>query len=89
MIFGLLSTEVPPDRRSQTLNLVYLPLYAAGIVGPLIGGIVVRAGLAAPFLVGAAALLLGAIVVIRRHARARSGPARDSELAGLAEIEVR
>ena len=33
-------------RRSQTLNLVYLPLYAAGIVGPAIGSLVVRAGLA-------------------------------------------
>ena len=29
MVFGLLSTEVPPERRSSTLNLVYLPLYAA------------------------------------------------------------
>ena len=33
MVFSLLATEVPPERRSQTLNLVYLPLYAAGIVG--------------------------------------------------------
>ena len=37
MVFGLLSTEVPPERRSATLNLVYLPLYAAGIVGPALG----------------------------------------------------
>ena len=34
MVFGLLATEVPAERRSQTLNLVYLPLYAAGIIGP-------------------------------------------------------
>jgi len=33
MVFGLLATEVPAERRSQTLNLVYLPLYAAGIIG--------------------------------------------------------
>src|SRR5262249_8693388 len=38
MVFSLLATEVPVERRSQTLNLVYLPLYAAGIIGPLIGG---------------------------------------------------
>jgi len=89
MIFGLLSTEVAPERRSQTLNLVYLPLYAAGIVGPLIGSVVVRAGLPAPFFVGAAALLAGAIAVIRRHARARATSARTAEIEGLAEIEVR
>ena len=35
MVFSLLATEVPAERRSQTLNLVYLPLYAAGIIGPL------------------------------------------------------
>ena len=29
MIFGLLALDVPADRRSATLNLVYLPLYAA------------------------------------------------------------
>ena len=33
MVFALLGTEVPPERRSQTLNLVYLPLYLGGIVG--------------------------------------------------------
>ena len=49
MIFGLLATEVPAERRSATLNLVYLPLYAAGIVGPTIGAVVVNAGLPAPF----------------------------------------
>ncbi|HJW21021.1 MAG TPA: MFS transporter [Candidatus Limnocylindrales bacterium] len=52
MVFGLLATEVPPERRSATLNLVYLPLYAAGIIGPAIGGLVVQLGLATPFLVG-------------------------------------
>ncbi len=34
MVFSLLATEVPPERRSATLNLVYLPLYIAGIIGP-------------------------------------------------------
>ena len=37
MIFGLLALDVPADRRSATLNLVYLPLYAAGIIGPAVG----------------------------------------------------
>jgi MFS family permease len=65
MIFGLLATQVPPERRSTTLNLVYLPLYAAGIVGPAIGGVVVQAGIPAPFLVGAAALAIATVVVAR------------------------
>jgi MFS family permease len=73
MIFGLLATQVPPERRSTTLNLVYLPLYAAGIVGPAIGGVVVQAGIPAPFIVGAIALGVSALVV----ALARPGPNSD------------
>jgi MFS family permease len=66
MVFGLLATEVPPERRSQTLNLVYLPLYAAGIVGPALGAVVSSAaGLSAPFMVGGAAFVLGAALVLR------------------------
>jgi predicted MFS family arabinose efflux permease len=67
MVFSLLATEVPEDRRSQTLNLVYLPLYGAGIVGPLLGGAVSTvAGPAGPFWVAAAVFLLGAIAVASR-----------------------
>jgi DHA1 family multidrug resistance protein-like MFS transporter len=63
MVFGLLATEVPPERRSATLNLAYLPLYAAGIVGPALGAAVARAvGLDGPFLLGGAVLLGGAAV---------------------------
>lgn len=65
MIFGLLATEVPPERRSATLNLVYLPLYAAGIVGPAIAGVVVQAGLPAPFLVGAVVLAVALVATLR------------------------
>jgi DHA1 family multidrug resistance protein-like MFS transporter len=82
MIFGLLSTEVAAESRSQTLNLVYLPLYAAGIVGPLIGSLVVRGGLPGPFFVGAGILLLGAVAVFRRHAKARA-VARDAQVVAL------
>jgi MFS family permease len=61
MVFGLLATEVPADRRSATLNLVYLPLYAAGIIGPATGGLVVAAGgIGAPFIAGALVFLGGA-----------------------------
>ena len=44
MVFGLLAIEVPAERRSATLNLVYLPLYAAGIVGPALGAVVAAIG---------------------------------------------
>jgi MFS family permease len=75
MVIGLLATEVPVERRSQTLNLVYLPLYAAGIIGPAAGGIVAGlAGLPAPFIVGGVAFLVGAVAVVRL--RTRAAPAR-------------
>ena len=68
MVFGLLATEVSPERRSQTLNLVYLPLYAAGIVGPALGAAVSSAaGLSAPFIVGGGAFGLGALFVLRQR----------------------
>jgi len=67
MVFSLLSTEVPPERRSATLNLVYLPLYAAGIVGPIVGGIVAPVtGPAGPFVLGALVFLVAAGVVAFR-----------------------
>ena len=77
MVFGLLATEVPAERRSATLNLVYLPLYVAGIVGPAAGGAVAAVGgIDGPFLLGAAVFLAGAIVVwLRVRPRGDSVPA--------------
>ena len=67
MVFSLLATEVPPERRSQTLNLVYLPLYAAGIIGPALGGTIAGfTGPTGPFWAAAAVFLGGAIVVALR-----------------------
>jgi MFS family permease len=78
MVFSLLATEVPAERRSQTLNLVYLPLYGAGIVGPLIGGAVSTvAGPRGPFWVGAAVFLVGAVVVALRVRPTPPAPATD------------
>jgi MFS family permease len=65
MVFGLLATEVPAERRSATLNLVYLPLYAAGIVGPATGAVVAgTAGLGAPFALGAVVFIVGAAAIV-------------------------
>ncbi len=67
MVFSLLATEVPAERRSQTLNLVYLPLYAAGIVGPAVGGTIAGfTGPSGPFWAAAVVFLVGAIVVTLR-----------------------
>ena len=71
MVFGMLATEVPAERRSTTLNLVYLPLYAAGIVGPALGAVVVGVGgLPAPFTLGAVVFVVGAIVIAARRGAA-------------------
>ncbi|HET9455870.1 MAG TPA: MFS transporter [Candidatus Limnocylindrales bacterium] len=76
MVFSLLATTVPAERRSATLNLVYLPLYAAGVVGPAAGAAVAAmAGVAGPFWLGAGVFLAGAVVVALR---VRPGPAAGS-----------
>jgi MFS family permease len=80
MVFGLLATEVSADRRSATLNLVYLPLYAAGIIGPAIGaGVAAVSGVQGPFLVGGGVFLAGALAIALRRARpgVPSGPASE------------
>ena len=68
MVFSLLATEVPPERRSATLNLVYLPLYVAGIAGPATGSVLAATvGLAGPYLAGCAVFVLGAVVILRHR----------------------
>ncbi len=69
MFFALLATEVPAERRSATLNLVYLPLYLTGVVGPALGALVVAAGLPVVFLLGGAALGLVGIAAARSGGR--------------------
>jgi MFS family permease len=65
MIFSMLATDVPPERRSATLNLIYLPLYAAGIVGPAAGAVTAAAfGVPGPFILAAAALGVSATVIL-------------------------
>jgi hypothetical protein len=56
---------------------VYLPLYAAGIVGPALGaGVVGSGGLPAPFLLGGAVFIGGAVVIAIRGRQA-GGTARE------------
>jgi DHA1 family multidrug resistance protein-like MFS transporter len=75
MIFGLLATELPPERRSAALNLVYLPLYAAGIIGPAAGAVVASvSGVVGLFVVGSAVFLFGAITIFLRREPAPIAP---------------
>lgn len=77
MVFALLATEVPPERRSSTLNLVYLPLYAAGVIGPATGAVVATVGSAAsPFLVAALILAVAAATMARAIRRGGMAAAR-------------
>ncbi len=74
MVFGLVALEVAPERRSATLNLVLLPLYIAGIIGPTMGAVAEGVGgIGAPFVAAGAVFLLGGVAVaatIRRGPRA-------------------
>jgi DHA1 family multidrug resistance protein-like MFS transporter len=74
MVFGLVAVEVAPERRSATLNLVLLPLYLAGIIGPTVGAVASSVGhVGAPFVVAGLVFLAGGAAVgasLRRAARA-------------------
>lgn len=64
MVFGLVAVETPAERRSATLNLVYTPLYVAGIIGPAVGAVAAGITLGAVFVVGAIITALAAVVVL-------------------------
>lgn len=72
MVFGLVSVEVVPERRSATLNLVLLPLYVAGIIGPTSGAVVAgAAGVPGVFVAAGIVFLLGGTAVAISVGRAR------------------
>ena len=65
MVFALLATAVPVERRATTLNLVLLPLYFSAIAGGLVGALLVRNGLNTVLLAGAAISLVAALLTTR------------------------
>ena len=80
MMFGLIATEAPSERRSATLNLVLLPLYVAGIIGPSLGALVAAGtGVEGVFPAAGVVFLLGGLGIagllgrVRRARRARVG----------------
>jgi MFS family permease len=78
MVSGILATETPPERRSATLNLIYLPLYLGGIAGPAIGAGVVTRGLPAVFYAAGAVLAAATVLAIVFARRTGRRPEADS-----------
>jgi DHA1 family multidrug resistance protein-like MFS transporter len=62
MVYALLATLVPEDRRSATLNLAFFPFYVGSILGPIVGALVVGVGLRWVPLVGAVLVATGLLV---------------------------
>lgn len=72
MVFALFSTRIPETHRSTALNLVYLPLYIGGIVGPGVASALTRVGLFGPF-IGAAVLFTLAVIIAMTTQRHMAG----------------
>ncbi|MDQ6719251.1 MAG: MFS transporter [Candidatus Dormibacteraeota bacterium] len=62
MVFALLATAVPEERRATTLNLVLLPIYFASVAGGIVGALLVREGLNTVLWAGAAISLIAALL---------------------------
>jgi DHA1 family multidrug resistance protein-like MFS transporter len=69
MVFALFSTRIPETHRSTALNLVYLPLYLGGIIGPAIASALTRIGLFGPFLGAAVLFMFGIMITVATRKR--------------------
>jgi len=65
MVFALLATAVPEERRATTLNLILLPIYLSSIAGGIVGAILVRSGLDTVLWTGTAISLVAALLTTR------------------------
>src|ERR1700681_3606153 len=74
MVFALLATAVPEERRATTLNLVLLPLYFSSVLGGIVGGLLVHNGLNSVLWTGAAVSLLAALLTTRLPSADRTTP---------------
>jgi len=72
MVFALLATAVPEDRRATTLNLVLLPIYFSSVAGAVVGAMLVRGGLNTVLWTGAAISLIAALLTTRLPSVART-----------------
>jgi MFS transporter, DHA1 family, multidrug resistance protein len=74
MVFALLATAVPEERRATTLNLVLLPIYFSSVAGGIVGALLVRNGLNTVLWTGAAVSLLAALLTTRLPSTDRTTP---------------
>ncbi len=65
MVFALLATSVPEERRATTLNLVLLPIYFSSVAGAVVGAVLVRQGLNTVLFTGAGISLIAALLTTR------------------------
>ena len=65
MVFALLATAVPEERRATTLNLVLLPIYFSSVAGAVVGALLVREGLNTVLWTGAVISLVAALLTTR------------------------
>jgi MFS family permease len=72
MVFALLATAVPEERRATTLNLVLLPIYFASVAGGVVGGLLVHEGLNTVLWTGAAISLIAALLTTRLPSAGRA-----------------
>jgi MFS family permease len=74
MVFALLATAVPEERRATTLNLVLLPIYFASVAGGVVGGLLVHEGLNTVLWTGAAISLIAGLLTTRLPSAGRATP---------------
>lgn len=84
MIFALLSTHVPESHRSTALNLVYLPLYLGGIIGPAMSSVLSRFGLIGPFAGASIAFAMGVGLIVLTLKPTQSGYSIDTGVNDVA-----
>jgi DHA1 family multidrug resistance protein-like MFS transporter len=72
MVFALLATSVPEERRATTLNLVLLPIYFSSVAGAIVGALLVHNGLNTVLWTGAVISLIAALLTTRLPAVARA-----------------
>ena len=65
MVFALLATAVPEERRATTLNLVLLPIYFSSLAGGLVGALLVREGLNTVLWTAAAVSVIAVLLTTR------------------------
>jgi DHA1 family multidrug resistance protein-like MFS transporter len=73
MVFAIVATAVPEERRATTLNLVLLPIYLSSVAGAFVGAVLVRDGLDTVLWTGAVISVFAALLTTRLPSVTRAG----------------